>query len=70
MSDNHERRTKDPLVDRRSGFDRREAYNLDYFRDGGRERRAGAERRRPSERRNRCVRVSRWSSICPDENQK
>jgi hypothetical protein len=32
-------RKTDPFLDRRSGEDRREAYDLDYFRDGGAERR-------------------------------
>jgi hypothetical protein len=67
MTDRNDRRTKDPLVDRRSGFDRREAYDLDYFRNGGGERRSGKERRHPHERRDQCVRISRWSSICVDE---
>jgi len=62
-------RKTDPFLDRRSGEDRREAYDLDYFRDGGAERREQNERRQPLERRDGCVRVSEWSSICPDENQ-
>ncbi len=32
-------------VDRRSGEDKRNRYNLDYFTDGGEERRIGKERR-------------------------
>ena len=62
-------RKTDPFLDRRSGEDRREAYDLDYFRDGGTERRGQNERRQPLERRDGCIRVSEWSSICPDENQ-
>ena len=62
-------RKTDPFLDRRSGDDRREAYDLDYFRDGGTERREQNERRQPLERREGCIRVSQWSSICPDENK-
>ena len=61
-------RKTDPFLDRRSGDDRREAYDLDYFLNGGDERRGGAERRKPDERRDDCFRVSRWSSVCPDDN--
>ena len=62
-------RKTDPFLDRRSGEDRREAYDLDYFREGGTERREQKERRRPFERREGCIRVSEWSSICPDEEE-
>ena len=62
-----EGRQADPLEDRRSGEDRRIAYDLDYFQDGGTERRAAQERRNPNERRDGCLRVSRWSSVCPSE---
>ena len=62
-------RKTDPFLDRRSGDDRREAYDLDYFRNGGAERRAQSERRQPLERREGCIRVSQWSSICPDEDE-
>jgi hypothetical protein len=58
----------DPFLDRRSGDDRREAYDLDYFHDGGEERREGTERRQSDERRDDCFRVSDWSSVCPDDN--
>ena len=60
-------RAGDPYIDRRSGEDRRECYDSDYFAEGGTERRSGKERRRKGERRDRCFRVSEWSSICPDE---
>ena len=60
-------RVMDPFIDRRSGDDRREAYDLDYFQDGGAERRLGRDRRKMQERRDSCIRVSNWSSICPDE---
>ena len=62
-------RKTDPFLDRRSGEDRREAYDLDYFRDGGLERREQDERRQPLERREGCIRVSDWSSICPDDDE-
>lgn len=60
-----DRRRNDPLEDRRSGEDRRVAYDLDYFQDGGNERRSLKERRKQGERRERCQRVSEWSSVCP-----
>jgi hypothetical protein len=62
-------RKKDPYVDRRSGKDRRVGYELDYFDEDGTERREGKERRRKGERRERCIPVSDWSSICPDDDQ-
>ena len=60
-------RTADPYVDRRSGEDRRVAYDSDYFENGGMERRQVKDRRQRSERRDGCIRVSKWSSVCPDE---
>ena len=60
-------RISDPYVDRRSGEDRRQVYDADYFQNGGLERRSGKERRRPYERRKDCTRVSEWSSICSAE---
>lgn len=60
-------RTADPYVDRRSGDDRRAVYDSDYFENDGFERRQGKDRRQPGERRQDCVRVSNWSSVCPDE---
>ena len=53
----------DPYIDRRSGEDRRQVYDADYFRYGGTERRTGKERRRNYERRKNFIRVSEWSSI-------
>jgi hypothetical protein len=67
--DSKKLRKTDPFLDRRSGEDRREAYNLDYFSNGGTERRQQKERRQPLERRDSCTRVSDWSSICPDDNE-
>ncbi|MFC1882184.1 hypothetical protein ACFL2S_11890 [Thermodesulfobacteriota bacterium] len=39
-------------LDRRSGEDERKSYNLDYFTNGGQERRHQIERRKTGERRN------------------
>jgi predicted Zn finger-like uncharacterized protein len=58
------RRVRDPLLDRRSGDDRREAYELGYFAHGGIEKRKGIERRQEDERRDHHVRISQWSSVC------
>ncbi|MCK4986104.1 MAG: hypothetical protein KAS40_11325 [Desulfobacterales bacterium] len=60
-------RTADPYVDRRSGDDRRVVYDSDYFESGGMERRRAKDRRQQNERRDSCIRVSKWSSVCPDE---
>jgi hypothetical protein len=59
-------RVQDPYVDRRSGEERRQAYDSDYFEAEGVEKRTNGDRRQPAERRNSCTRVSRWSSVCPD----
>ena len=50
-------------VDRRSGEDKRKLYNLDYFIEGGEERRRGRERRQSRERRSGWVRVYKWCSV-------
>ena len=50
-------------IDRRSGEDKRKRYNLDYFTDGGEERRKGKERRQSGERRSGWVRVYKWCSV-------
>ena len=60
-------RKPDPFLDRRSGDDRREAYDLDYFQSGKEERRGGQERRQADERREGGIRVSRWTSVCLDD---
>ena len=52
--------------DRRSGKDRRVAYDLEYFQKGGVERRRGKERRSGNERRKGWVTVSEWSSVWPE----
>ena len=51
------------LVDRRSGEDKRKRYSLDYFTDGGEERRRGRERRQSGERRSAWARVYKWCSV-------
>jgi hypothetical protein len=51
------------LIDRRSGDDKRKLYNLDYFTDGGEERRKGTERRQSGERRSAWARVYKWCSV-------
>ena len=53
---------KRSMLDRRSGEDRRVAYNLDYFRAGGKERRSMKERRSQPERRRNWIKLSKWSS--------
>ena len=50
-------------MDRRSGEDRRRAYDLDYFSNGGVERRNWKEQRSNVERRVDWTRVSKWSSV-------
>jgi len=61
-------RARDPYIDRRSGEDRRVVYDSDYFENSGQERRHGGDRRQMGERRDSCVRVSDWSSVCPDSD--
>jgi hypothetical protein len=51
------------LIDRRSGEDKRKLYSLDYFSDGGEERRKGRERRQCGERRSTWARVYKWCSV-------
>jgi hypothetical protein len=42
---------------------------LDYFEEDGTERRDGKERRRKGERRDRCIPVSDWSTVCPEDDR-
>ena len=51
------------IMDRRSGEDRRKAYSLDYFSNGGFERRSWKEQRSNLERRADWARVSEWTSV-------
>jgi hypothetical protein len=50
-------------LDRRSGEDRRQTYSLDYFVEGGKERRQVEERRRSGERRHQWLRIDKWYSV-------
>jgi len=59
-----ERRVCDPYVDRRSGDDRRQVYDTDYWQSGGEERRSAEDRRQQKERRASYVKISNWSSVC------
>jgi len=49
--------------DRRASEDMREVHSLDYFMDGGGERRKFTERRRSDERRSGWFRASKWCSV-------
>lgn len=51
------------VVDRRSGLDRREIYDITYFERSGIERRSYAERRVTFERRKDWTRITAWSSV-------
>ena len=55
-------RITDPYLDRRSGEDRRQVYDSDYFLNNGVDRRKGKDRRQQGERRHGYIRVSKWSS--------
>jgi hypothetical protein len=62
---------KRAFFDRRSGQDRRKAYNIDYFLEGGLERRNSANgdrRNRPQDRRRDWIKINRWSSLHVEEN--
>lgn len=51
-------------LDRRSGLDRRKGYSLDYFSNGGTERRKYKDRRRSPEKREGWVRMGdTWASF-------
>lgn len=65
-----EMRRRDPFMDRRSGEDRRRVYSLDYFQKGNVDRRKNGERRKQKERRADCIRISEWSSVCPNYEDK
>lgn len=54
-------------TDRRSGEDRRREHNLDYFSNGGVERRSWQERRSQVERRWGWLRVTKWSSVLAED---
>jgi len=65
-----EKRKSDPYLDRRSGEERREIYDIDYFANGGTERRQAVDRRKTKERRKGYVKVSKWSSVRSENNPK
>ena len=50
-------------IDRRSGDDRRTAYDMNYFLRGGRERRQWVDRRWRKEMRKGWIRIGKWSSV-------
>ena len=57
---------KRSFFDRRSGQDRRKAYNIDYFLEGGVERRTsptGERRNGDNDRRRDWIKISQWSSL-------
>jgi hypothetical protein len=51
------------IIDRRSGVNRRKVHNLDYFLEGGVERRGWKERRSNEERRKNWVRGAEGVSV-------
>lgn len=59
----NEKRKQDPYLDRRLDEDRRESYIMDYFLNGGSERRDFKERRTPGDRRKGYVPITKWTSI-------
>ena len=63
-------RTGDPYMDRRSGDDRRQVYNSNYFAEDGKERRNHKERRQEKERRSDCIPTGEWTSVCPDDEER
>ncbi len=62
-----DRRVGDPYVDRRSGEDRRQVYDSGYWESVGIERRSAKDKRQQKERRGNWVKVSKWSSVCPED---
>ena len=70
--DNEKSKKKRAFFDRRSGQDRRKAYNIDYFLEGGVERRThakGERRNHEKDRRKHWIKISRWSSLRVEEPQ-
>ena len=63
---------KRTFFDRRSGQDRRDSYNIDYFLEGGTERRnspASGRREKNKDRRKDWIKISRWSSLYVDSEE-
>ena len=70
--ENTKSKKKRSFFDRRSGQDRRNAYNIDYFIEGGVERRNssnGERRDQMRDRRKDWIKISRWSSLQLDEKE-
>lgn len=70
--DNEKSKKKRNFFDRRSGQDRRKAYNIDYFLEGGVERRTNAQGERRNgekDRRKDWIKISPWSSLKVEEPQ-
>ena len=64
--DNDKSAKKRSYFDRRSGEDRRSTYNIDYFLEGGTERRNNptrGRRRKEKDRRKDWIKISQWSSL-------
>ena len=66
-NDFKDRRLADPYIDRRSGEDRRQVYDSDYWESGGIERRSIKDRRLQKERRVSCITVTEYSSVCIED---
>lgn len=64
MADSDKKRS---LLDRRTCESMRKSINLNYFTDGGIERRKLTDRRHPNERRSDWMRVSKWCSVSLEE---
>ncbi len=70
--ENNKSKKKRSFFDRRSGQDRRKAYNIDYFLEGGVERRncSNYERRNKEEdRRKDWIKISPRSNPHPEEKK-
>ena len=63
-----DRRIGDPDLDRRSGEDRREDDDLDFFAKGGVEKRSGVEARQKGERRTPSVAVAKGQKDVSSQN--
>lgn len=69
-NDNPEKKRN--FFDRRSGQDRRDSYNIDYFLEGGTERRNGladGRRAKKKDRRKDWIKISSWSSLHIDSEE-
>jgi len=69
---NKKSKKKRAFFDRRSGQDRRKAYNIDYFLEGGVERRThatGERRDQENDRRKEWIKISPWSSLKVEKSQ-